>query len=231
MNRDGRLHLIAWTCSILFHCALISFGAYFLVKPATFTVTAGETSTEIELTMTLSERQPTPSPTPPLPQPPSPLPPLLRPVSEAIEPVPEAELVPTPPKVASVSSTPNSVPVSRPTPSSALVKPQPAAKGNAAESSNASKGAIKAVPDQIHNDPPEYPDESRAAGEQGVVILQVEVSAMGNALSVHILKSSGYFRLDQAARRTVGHWRFHPGIAAGIPVSSEANVPVRFALQ
>jgi hypothetical protein len=46
MNRAGRLHLIAWTCSILFHCALISFGVYFLVKPATFTVTAGETSTE-----------------------------------------------------------------------------------------------------------------------------------------------------------------------------------------
>jgi protein TonB len=54
---------------------------------------------------------------------------------------------------------------------------------------------------------------------------------MGAALSVHILKSSGYFRLDQAARRAVEHWRFHPGMTAGISVSSEADVPIRFTLQ
>jgi protein TonB len=101
----------------------------------------------------------------------------------------------------------------------------------AKETSSAFKGAVQAQPDELHNEPPEYPEESRAAREQGVVILQVEVTATGEPASLSILKSSGYFRLDQAARRAVQRWKFHPAMTAGIPVSSEADVPVRFKLQ
>jgi protein TonB len=93
------------------------------------------------------------------------------------------------------------------------------------------KGAIQAQPDDLQNEPPEYPDESRIAREQGVVILKVEVTAEGIPTTVSILQSSGFFRLDQAARQAVRHWKFHPALIAGIPVSSEANVPVRFKLQ
>jgi protein TonB len=82
----------------------------------------------------------------------------------------------------------------------------------------------------LHNEPPEYPEESRVAREQGVVILQVEVTAAGEPANVSILQSSGYFRLDQAARHAVQHWKFHPAMTAGIPVSCEADVPVRFEL-
>jgi protein TonB len=83
----------------------------------------------------------------------------------------------------------------------------------------------------LHNKPPEYPEESRIAHEQGVVILRVEVTATGEPAAVSILKSSGYFQLDQTARRAVQHWKFHPAMTAGIPVSSEADVPVHFKLQ
>jgi protein TonB len=76
-----------------------------------------------------------------------------------------------------------------------------------------------------------YPEESRIAQEQGIVMLRVEVTAAGEPVSVSILKSSGFFRLDQAARRAVQHWKFHPGMTAGIPVPSEAEVPVHFKLQ
>ncbi len=99
------------------------------------------------------------------------------------------------------------------------------------ETSSATKGAINAEPDDLHNEPPEYPEESRIAGEQGAVILQVRVTAAGEPASVAILKSSGFFRLDQAARCAVQHWKFHPGILAGTPVASEADVPVHFKLQ
>jgi len=99
------------------------------------------------------------------------------------------------------------------------------------EATSASKGAIQAQPDELHNEPPEYPEDSRATREQGTVIFRVEVTAAGEPATISILKSSGYFRLDQAARRAVQHWKFHPGMTAGIPVSSEADVPVHFKLQ
>jgi len=109
--------------------------------------------------------------------------------------------------------------------------PAPLKASSAKEASSASKGAIQAQPDELHNEPPEYPEESRAAREQGTVVLSVEVTAGGEPATVSILKSSGYFRLDQAARHAVQHWKFHPAMTAGIPVSSEADVPVHFRLQ
>jgi protein TonB len=99
------------------------------------------------------------------------------------------------------------------------------------ETSTASRGAVEAQPDDLHNEPPAYPEDSRTAREQGVVILRVEVTAAGEPSTVNILKSSGYFRLDQAARRAVQHWKFHPALTAGIAVSSEADVPVHFRLE
>jgi periplasmic protein TonB len=101
----------------------------------------------------------------------------------------------------------------------------------ATESSNALNGAVVAQPDDLHNSPPVYPDESRMAHEEGVVILHVEVTSAGEAASVGIKQSSGYFRLDQAALQAVKHWRFHPGLVAGLPVESETDVPVRFKLE
>jgi len=112
------------------------------------------------------------------------------------------------------------------------IKPPVAHKSSSTnEASNAAKGAVQAEPDDLHNEPPEYPEESRAAREQGVVILRVEVTSAGEPATVSILKSSGYFRLDQAAKHAVQHWKFHPAMTAGIPMSSEANVPVHFKLQ
>jgi protein TonB len=61
--------------------------------------------------------------------------------------------------------------------------------------------------------------------------LRVQVTAAGEPASVNILNSSGFFRLDQAARRAVMDWKFHPGRAAGLPVPSEVDVPVHFKLQ
>ena len=101
---------------------------------------------------------------------------------------------------------------------------------SAAEASNASKGAIRAQPDELHNIPPVYPEESRIAHEQGTVIVHVDVTAGGNPSRVEILRSSGYFRLDDAARRAIQHWRFRPALFAGIPVASQVEIPVRFNL-
>jgi len=67
-------------------------------------------------------------------------------------------------------------------------------------------------------------------GQQGIVMLDVFVSADGRALKVSIKRSSGFRILDQAAASAVRGWTFQPGRIAGVPASSRVEVPVRFRL-
>ena len=55
-----------------------------------------------------------------------------------------------------------------------------------------------------------YPRVSRYLKEEGVVILEVNVSKSGNALEVRIAKSSGYERLDLYAKKKVKKAKFTP---------------------
>jgi protein TonB len=162
-----------------------------------------------------------PPPISPATPPPLPVPPVVKP----------DDFVVPPPKP--VLLTPPAPTVTAPAPATPRIVKQPVKSSmvHHRQASSQSQGEIQAQPDELQNQPPEYPEESRAAGEQGIVMLRVQVTAGGKPASVSILRSSGYFHLDQAARRAVEHWRFHPGLIAGIPVASEADVPVRFTLQ
>lgn len=82
----------------------------------------------------------------------------------------------------------------------------------------------------LHNPPPSYPRISKRRGEEGTVRLHVKVSPLGQATLVQIKKSSGFKRLDKAARRTVTHWRFVPAQQAGKPISAWVIVPIVFKL-
>ena len=70
-----------------------------------------------------------------------------------------------------------------------------------------------------------YPPESRAAGEQGVVILRLVVDGNGRPTSVTVGRSSGYPRLDLAA--VEAGWRSRVRDAAP---GSHLDAPVRFDL-
>jgi protein TonB len=223
LARDRQRWLTCWSVSILFHIVLLIFGSALLIRPARFHVEPGKTSTEIDLVL-----EPAPVPvvaatpaSPPVPVPTPPVQPL--PVPEPIKPqvTTKTEPIFTPPPPSTVVPTKPQPPKPLVSPRTSLVK----------ETSSATKGAVEAQPDELHNEPPEYPEESRAAREQGVVILRVEATAAGEPANVSILKSSGYFRLDQAARRAVRHWKFHPAMTAGFAVPSEADVPVHFKLE
>jgi protein TonB len=159
----------------------------------------------------------------------------LRPKSSLPVPTPLPIALPVPEKVP-IAIAPELVAIPPPPsssgPSQAPPKPSPKPTFIVHKTvTSTSKGAEQATPDEMHNEPPEYPEESQAAHEEGVVVLKVEVTAGGIPTQVIILKSSGYFRLDQAARKAVLHWKFTPAMTAGIPISSEADVPVRFKLQ
>jgi len=76
-----------------------------------------------------------------------------------------------------------------------------------------------------------YPRESLINHEQGTVILKVLVSPEGLVLAVEIEKTSGFNRLDRAARDAVKGWSFQPAMRNGTTQSAWALVPVTFNLR
>jgi len=76
-----------------------------------------------------------------------------------------------------------------------------------------------------------YPRESVINHEQGTVILRVLVGVDGVPQAVEIEKSSGFQRLDRAAREAVKAWSFHPAMHGGVASSAWALVPITFNLQ
>ena len=87
-----------------------------------------------------------------------------------------------------------------------------------------------AIPDYLRNPPPAYPEPSRLAHEEGVVMLVVDVGHSGNPTGVRLQQSSGFTALDQAAIRAVRDWKFRPATTAGMVVASSVSIPVRFEL-
>jgi len=89
---------------------------------------------------------------------------------------------------------------------------------------------VEATPEITENPPPVYPRIARMRGYEGLVVLEVAVSADGSCTGVEVIESSGYDILDQAAVDAVGKWEFKPALANGAAVSGKVRVPIRFKL-
>lgn len=111
----------------------------------------------------------------------------------------------------------------------------PAAAGNVrpneAGPGTGGGGVSRGMPDYLSNPVPPYPALSRRLKEEGVVVLQVSLSAAGLVEGVTIKKGSGFERLDDAAIKAVQGWRFKPSRVGGIAVADVVEVPIRFALR
>ena len=106
----------------------------------------------------------------------------------------------------------------------------PGNSGNASSSSGLIAGATH--PRYKHNPLPPYPHQARQLGKEGVVLLQIIVSAEGLPESVTLLSSSGEGDLDSAALSHVKRtWRFHPGTYNNNPVRTSVQVPIHFTLK
>ncbi|MBC7415179.1 MAG: TonB family protein [Herminiimonas sp.] len=77
---------------------------------------------------------------------------------------------------------------------------------------------------------PDYPAQSKRLGEEGRVVLRVLVDLQGRAERIDIQKSSGFARLDEAAREAVRQAVFKPQLEDGRPVVVVAIVPINFKL-
>jgi protein TonB len=83
----------------------------------------------------------------------------------------------------------------------------------------------------LNNPAPNYPSISRRLGEEGLVLLHVQVTEDGTADSVALQTSSGSDRLDQAALEAVKKWQFVPAKRGEQSVSASVVVPVRFSIE
>ena len=80
------------------------------------------------------------------------------------------------------------------------------------------------------NPKPPYPAVSRRMAEEGTVLLSVHILADGRVDEVKLKRSSGFFRLDDSAMKTVRHWRYVPARRNGKPIPYWYAQPIRFSL-
>jgi protein TonB len=90
--------------------------------------------------------------------------------------------------------------------------------------------AVEAPVPLQDNAPPRYPAAARRRGQEGLVVLLVQVDADGGVASVSVATSSGHALLDRAAREAVESWRFEPGRRDGRAEARPLEVPIRFRL-
>jgi len=76
-----------------------------------------------------------------------------------------------------------------------------------------------------------YPQASRRLGEEGTVVLEVEVLADGTLGCIEIKKRSGSARLDEAAIESVKKARFMPAKRGNRPVASVKKLAITFRLE
>jgi protein TonB len=83
----------------------------------------------------------------------------------------------------------------------------------------------------LNNPAPAYPATSREMGEEGRVVLRVFVNERGQPEEVQVRTSSGFSRLDEAAKATVRQWKFVPAKRGDTAISAWVLVPISFNLR
>lgn len=153
-------------------------------------------------------------PPPPPPPPPKNLPPpppaYVPPVDVSVSAPPSANAI------AAVSNTPQlSAPPSQQPVSNAPVAPV----------------RTSAVVNSSNCEKPEYPSASRRLEEEGTVSLRFLVGTDGKVIQAEVEKSSGYKRLDEAARAGLSRCQFRPATVDGKPEQAWANMKYTWRLE
>jgi protein TonB len=161
---------------------------------------------------------------PPAPQP--------KPPEAPPKPKPVVKTVPKPPEAAPLVM----APLEAPSPSPIVAPPPPPPPPPAEPAPVIVAPPLVVTPpifdaDYLDNPAPAYPVASRRGGEQGRVVLRVLVNPGGSADDVQIRTSSGFVRLDEAARDTVRRWRFVPAKRGDEPVAAWVLIPISFRLE
>jgi protein TonB len=160
-------------------------------------------------------------PEPPKVEPPPPQPPkVVKPPPPSYTPPPKVR-VQAPPPVAAITATTEVAPTAPAPPP--VTAPAPVVAP-----------AVKVAPalDQArYCPPPQYPPAARRAGESGAVVLRFLIEVDGSVVDSLVDSSSGFERLDEAARAALAACRFKPGTVDGRPERSWARIRYVWKLQ
>jgi len=151
---------------------------------------------------------------PPLDKPPPPPPPKLAVPPPPFIPPPEVRIETPPPVAATITAVSTVKPaVEAPVPVAAPVQEAPRPPARTA-----------AVVDASACEKPDYPAASLRAQEVGIVALSFLIGADGSVLDSRVERSSGFRRLDEAARKGLGLCRFKPATVNGKPEQAWARI-------
>lgn len=112
--------------------------------------------------------------------------------------------------------------------------PQPAATSTAAPAAPARAAPPTRTPASVSAaqcDKPDYPSASRRMEEEGTVSLRFLVGVDGKVIQSEIEKSSGFKRLDEAARAGLSKCRFQPATVDGRPEQAWASMKYTWRLE
>ena len=173
---------------------------------------------------------PPPAPLPPPPQPkplppvaPAPPPPVAPPIAAppaAVPPV-EVAVVPSAAPTQAITAVANSAPQPAPAVTAAPAAPVRAAPPTRTPASVSAAQCEK----------PDYPSASRRMEEEGTVSLRFLVGVDGKVIQSEIEKSSGFKRLDEAARAGLSKCRFQPATVDGRPEQAWASMKYTWRLE
>lgn len=189
---------------------------------------------QIELVAPQAAMPAAPPPSPTVVPRPLPAPPVVthKPKTAPPKPAPDPIITSAAPAIADTPSAPP--PSVEKTPPSAAVHEAPPPSPATTSATQAKSETVQAArfdADYLHNPAPAYPATSRRLHEEGKVVLNVQVATDGSATQVLIDKSSGYARLDSAARDAVVRWRFVPARLGQQTVADWVKVPIVFELK
>jgi len=78
---------------------------------------------------------------------------------------------------------------------------------------------------------PEYPAASKRLEEEGTVLLRFMIDEQGRVVDSQVVSSSGFARLDEAARTALSQCKFKPGTVDGEPEKSWASLKYVWRLE
>jgi protein TonB len=135
---------------------------------------------------------------------------------------------PTPPPKTPPPKTP-APPPPAPTSTAAAITQAPTSPAAAPAAPAIRTGAV--IQAGAHCAKPDYPSASRRMEEEGTVTLKFLIGADGKVLQADIEKSSGFTRLDDAARNALSKCQFRPGTVDGKPEQSWASIKYTWRLE
>ena len=221
-QRKPSKHLVGMGLVVVLHLLL-----FWAISSGLARTVAKKIQGPVEAVLLQETKPDIPPPPPPPPQPPPPPPKNLPPPPPAyVPPVDVAVTAPAP--VNAIAAVTAAAPTQAAPIAPAAVAPAAPAPAPAPP---APPVRVAAVVNSANCEKPDYPSASRRLEEEGTVSLRFLVGADGKVIQSEVEKSSGFKRLDEAARAGLSKCAFKPATVDGKPEQGWASMKYTWRLE